>query len=277
MPQKSVLITGCSEGGIGAALALEFQRQGCQVFATARDVGKMGSLAKEGSGVRALALDVTSDASIAAAAAEVGRATGGSLDVLVNNAGVQHVMPFADSSVADLRRVVDTNVVGALAVTHALLPLLIAARGVVASVGSVNEVFHPPYQAAYNASKAAVHEMSNSLRVELKPFGVRFVTLMTGSVRTKLFDNAPTKLPEDSMYGAVRESVEGREFLKNAKWADPEDYAKHVVEQLLKKNPKRSVWAGGLATVAWVLSWLGWEGMLDPAMVKGNHLDKIQR
>ncbi|RYO89856.1 hypothetical protein DL764_008521 [Monosporascus ibericus] len=276
MAQKSVLITGCSEHGIGAALALEFQRQGYQVFATARDVGKMEALAKQ-SGVRTLALDVTSDASIAAAVAEVGKATGGSLDVLVNNAGVQHVMPFADSTVADLRRVVDANFVGALAVTHALLPLLIAARGVVASVGSVNEVFHPPYQVAYNASKAAVHEMSNSLRVELKPLGVRFVTLMTGSVRTKLFDNAPTKLPEDSMYGAVRESVEGRGFLKNAKWVEPEDYAKQVVAQLLKDNPKRSVWAGGLATVAWVLSWLGWEGMLDSTMVKGNHLDKIQR
>lgn len=157
MPPKTVLVTGCSEGGIGAALAAEFDRRGCRVFATARDVGRTEALAKAHPGIQTLALDVTSDASIAAAVAAVREATGtdeatggGSLDILVNNAGVNHVMPFADSTPADLRRVIETNVIGAFTVTHAFLPLLIEAGkkkgGVVASVGSVNEVFYPPYQ-----------------------------------------------------------------------------------------------------------------------------------
>ncbi|KAI1381997.1 putative short-chain dehydrogenase/reductase [Hypoxylon crocopeplum] len=273
MPPKSVLITGCSEGGIGAALAAEFQAQGCQVFATARDVGKMRSLSELG--VVTLALDVNSDTSIASAFAAVQKVTDGSLDILVNNAGVNHLMPFADAKVADFRRVLETNVVGVLAVTHAFLPLLIQGRGVVAVVGSVNEYFCPPYQAAYNASKAAVHAVARSLRVELAPLGVRFVTLVTGSVRSRLFDNAPTKVPEDSLYRPVAHKVENRDFLKDARWVEPEVYARQVVGELLRPKPKLNIWSGGLSTIAWFLSWLGWEGMLDSVMIKGSDLDKI--
>ncbi|KAI4868638.1 putative short-chain dehydrogenase/reductase [Hypoxylon rubiginosum] len=276
MPPKSVLITGCSEGGIGAALAAEFQSRGLKVFATARDVSKMRSLSELG--IETLALDVNSDASIASALATVQKATGGSLDYLVNNAGVNHVMPFADAKVDDFRRVIETNVVAVLAVTHAFLPLLARARGAVATVGSINEVFCPPYQVAYNASKAAVHAVARTLRVELAPLGVRFVTLMTGGVRTKLFDNAPpTKIPADSLYRPVAASVENREFLKGARWIEPEAFARQVVGDLLRPTPKRSIWSGGMSTVAWFLSWLGWEGMLDSTMIKESGLDKVHR
>lgn len=159
MSQKTVLITGCSDGGIGAALAAEFHRRGCRVFATARNVDKMQSL--RALGIEAVAMDVTSDASIAQAVAEVERATaGGSLDLLVNNAGVHHFMPFADSRPEDFRRVIDTNITAVFVVTHAFLPLLMRARGVVANIGSVQEVFCLPFQSAYNASKAAVHAVS---------------------------------------------------------------------------------------------------------------------
>ncbi|KAI1779537.1 putative short-chain dehydrogenase/reductase [Hypoxylon cercidicola] len=275
MAPKSVLITGCSEGGIGAALAAEFQSQGCQVFATARDVTKMQSLAKLG--VETLALDVTSDASIASTFATVQKATGGSLDYLINNAGVHHVMPFADAKVDDFRRVIETNVVGLLAVTHAFLPLLIRARGVVANVGSVTEVFYTPYQVAYNASKAAVHAVSRTLRVELAPLGVRVVTLVTGCVRTKLFDNAPSQVPEDSLYRAAAGNVEKREFLKEARWVEPDVFARQVAGDLLRPKPKLNIWRGGMSTVAWFLSWFGWEGMLDSAMMKECGLDKVHR
>ncbi|KAI6082324.1 putative short-chain dehydrogenase/reductase [Hypoxylon rubiginosum] len=273
MSPKTVLITGCSEGGIGAALVAEFQSRGCQVFATARDVSKMQSLANLG--IETLALDVNSDASIATAFTAVQKATGGSLDYLVNNAGVNHPMPFVDSRVDDMRRIIETNVVAVLAVTHAFLPLLIAARGCVATVGSVNEVYCPPYQVAYNASKAAVHAAMRTLRVELAPLGVRFVTLVTGSVRTRLFDNAPSKVPEGSLYGPVAASIETREFLKEARWMEADVFARKVVGDLLRPKPKLNIWRGGLATITWFLSWLGWEGMLDSALIKGMGLDKV--
>ncbi|KAI0890142.1 putative short-chain dehydrogenase/reductase [Annulohypoxylon maeteangense] len=275
MPPRSVLITGCSEGGIGAALAAEFQAQGCQVFATARTTDKMHALAKLG--IQTLELDVTSDASIAAAVSAVQEATDGSLDFLINNAGVNHVMPFTDSKVADLRRVIDTNVVAVLAVTHAFLPLLIKAKGTVATVGSINEVFNPPFQVAYNASKAAVHAIARTLRVELAPLGVRFVTLVTGGVSTRLFENSPTQLPEGSVYEPVRRTLEGREFLSGARFVEADVYAREVVGDLLRARPRLDVWRGGMVTVAWILSWFGWEGMLDSSMVKGFHLDQVGR
>ncbi|KAK9769596.1 hypothetical protein SCAR479_13715 [Seiridium cardinale] len=260
MPQKTVLITGCSEGGIGDALAAEFQLHGCRVFATARSASKMSKLAEKG--IEIFELDVNSDESIATAVTTVQKATGGSLDFLINNAGVNHVLPFTDMTVADVRTVLNTNIVAVFTITHAFLPLLIQGKGLVATIGSINEVFCPPFQSPYNASKAAVHAMGTTLRKELAPFGVRFVTLVTGAVRTKLFDNKPTVFPEDSRYKAIGKPIEEREFLKNAQWIDADVYAKQVVSDLLKPSPRDVIWRGGLATVAWVLTWLGWEGML---------------
>ncbi|KAH8674219.1 short-chain dehydrogenase/reductase [Xylariales sp. PMI_506] len=275
MPQKTVLITGCSEGGIGAALAEEFQLQGCKVFATARNVAKMSTLAEKG--IETLELDVNSDESIAAAVATVQQATGGSLDFLINNAGVNHPLPFTDMTIAEVRSVLNTNIVGVFTVTHALLPLLIQAKGLVATIGSVNEVFCPPFQSPYNASKAAVHAMGSTLRKELAPFGVRFVTVVTGAVRSKLFDNSPTVVPEDSLYRPIGKVVEEREFIRGAQWVDADEYARQVVGDLLRPKPRDVLWRGGLATVGWLFSWLGWEGMLDSSIIKSNKLDTLAR
>ncbi|KAI0430230.1 hypothetical protein F5Y09DRAFT_237298 [Xylaria sp. FL1042] len=318
MSQKTVLITGCSDGGIGAALAAEFQLRGLRVFATARDPAKMAGLAALG--IETLALDVASDASIEQAVAIVQEKLSNSnnntndngkdkdrsntsqgprkrLDFLINNAGVNHVMPFTDTKPSDLKRVFDTNVIGSLAVTQAFVPLLMHQRGgqedgggasppetkrdgkgkaIVVMLGSVNEVFSPPYQVAYNASKAAVHAAARTLRVELAPLGIQCVTLMTGSVRTKLFENAPTKVPEGSFYQPLASRIEGREFLKNAQWVDADDFARQVADDLLKPKPKLDIWRGGLARIASWLAWLGWEGMLDSAMIKENHLYEVQ-
>ncbi|RWA11295.1 hypothetical protein EKO27_g3815 [Xylaria grammica] len=303
MSPKTVLITGCSDGGIGAALAAEFQLRGLRVFATARDPAKMASIAALG--IETLALDVTSDASIEQAVATVReklnhssngasksttteQETGKRLDLLVNNAGMNHVMPLSDTKIADLRALFNTNVVGSLAVTQAFIPLLMHQRApnaesskdgktksTVAMLGSVNEVFSPPYQAAYNASKVAVHAVARTLRVELAPLGINCVTLMTGSVRTKLFENAPSKVPENSLYGALADRIENREFLKNAQWVEAEEFARQVVDDLLKPKPKLDIWRGGLARVASWLAVFGWEGMLDSAILKANHLDEI--
>ncbi|KAI1090669.1 putative short-chain dehydrogenase/reductase [Rostrohypoxylon terebratum] len=275
MPPKTVLITGCSDGGIGAALAAEFQAQGCQVFATARNVNKMESLSKLG--VHTLELDVNSDASIAAAVAIVKKETGGRLDILINNAGINYVMPFLDSKIEEHRRVIETNVIAVLAVTHAFLPLLIEAKGTVASVGSINEFFTPPFQVTYNASKAAIHAIARSLRAELAPLGVKFVTLITGAVTTKLFDNAPTELPEGSLYQPVKQKIEKREFLEGGRFIEAEKYAKQVVGDLLKPTPKLNIWRGGMVTVAWILSLFGWEGLLDASMIKEFELYKVHQ
>ncbi|KAI1819626.1 hypothetical protein F4861DRAFT_124915 [Xylaria intraflava] len=280
MPQKTALITGCSDGGIGAALAAEFQLRGLRVLATARDTSKMAALAARG--IETIALDVTSEASIAEAVAQAREKLNGRLDLLINNAGVHHILPLSDAKIADLRRVVDTNVVGSLAVTQAFIPLLLRrdsseGKSTIVMLGSINEVFTPPYQSAYNASKAAVHAVARTLRVELAPLGINCVTLMTGGVRTKLFENAPpSTLPADSLYAAVAGSIESREILRNAKWVDADEFARQVADELLRPRPRLDIWRGGLASVASWLAWLGWEGMLDSSVLKANHLDQVR-
>ncbi|KAI2633948.1 short-chain dehydrogenase/reductase [Xylaria nigripes] len=266
MPRKTVLITGCSDGGIGAALAAEFQLRGHHVFATARDPAKMAGLAALG--IETLALDVTSSTSIVHAVTCVRDSIPDRLDLLINNAGIHHIQPLSDATIADLQRVLDTNVIGSLAVTQAFIPLMMrdegrgVGRGVVVMLGSVNEVFAPPYQCAYTASKAAVHAIARTLRVELKPLGISCVTLMTGSVRSRLFENAPTTVPAQSLYGAVAREIEERDILKAAWWVEAEVFAREVVEELVRERPRLDIWRGGMAWVAYLLGWFGWEGML---------------
>ncbi|CAK7214793.1 NADPH-dependent 1-acyl dihydroxyacetone phosphate reductase [Sporothrix curviconia] len=274
--QKSVLITGCSLGGIGDALAREFHSRGLQVFATARSAAKMTELAALG--ITTLEMDVTDEASVQAAAERVRAATGSQLDILINNAGLSHVMPLADCALADVKRVLDTNIYGVFAVTHALLPLLIDARGVVATVSSVNTVFNPPYQAAYNASKAAVTSFGHTLRVELAPLGVRVVTIVTGAVATHLFDNASPRcsVPEDSVYAPLKERIEKYDFLDGVDWTSAQDYARQVASDLLRPAPKPVLWRAATSTMAWLLNTFGWTGMTDSEMSKRVGLDTLK-
>ncbi|KAI1078090.1 short-chain dehydrogenase/reductase [Whalleya microplaca] len=283
---KTVLITGCGPSGIGTALATEFHLRGHRVFGSGLSEPLLAHL--RDLGIDTLVLDVTSSSSIEAAVTHVAKATGGKLDILINNAGLVHIMPFADTDVEAARKVLEVNVLGVFAVTKAFLPLLIAAahtRGglgpngdsLVANIGSINEVFRPSFFGIYNASKAAIETLGGTIRTELAPLGVRVVTVKTGCVRTDLFDNTPTtKLPEDSLYQPVKEWIEGRKMLDNGKFIAAEDYAKKVVSELLRPSVKHIIWQGGLATIAWILSWFGWEGILDSTHVKVNQLDKIR-
>ncbi|KAK8066678.1 short-chain dehydrogenase/reductase [Apiospora hydei] len=265
MSHKTVLITGCGPHGIGAALASEFHTRGHRVIASGLSESLLAPL--RDLGLETLVMDVTSDAAIREAVSHVSKLTGGRLDILINNAGLLHIMPFADTDPADARRVFDVNVLGNIAVTHAFLPLLIdsssssSERGgdsVVANLGSINTILHPPFVSVYNAAKAAVEVLSSSMRAELAPLGVRVVLLKTGCVRTDLFTNAtPLPLPADSWYGSLRSFLEKRE-LAQAPFAymEPEVYARGVVTELLRPTVKAVVWRGAMTFGVWVLSWL---------------------
>lgn len=144
MPQQSVLITGCSDDGIGYGLALTFQQRGYLVFATTRDTKKMSKL--EGlPNVVLLALDVTQTDQIAAAAKAVSEKTGGTLDYLINNAGRNHFMPILDEDLNKTRAIYETNVWGPVAVTQAFAPLLIKAKGQVVFITSIAGYLNGPW------------------------------------------------------------------------------------------------------------------------------------
>lgn len=271
MPPKTVLITGCGPGGIGSALATEFHLRGHRVIASGLSEALLAHLRDRD--IETVVLDVTSQDPIESAATHVSKLTGGTLDILINNAGVLHVMPFADTDVAAARKLFDVNVMGVFAVTKAFLPLLLAGAAasrksgagdaLVANICSVNSEIRPPFFGIYNASKAAVEVLGASIRPELAPLGIRVVTVKTGSIKSELFSNAPaTKLPDDSLYRPVKEFIEGRRMLEKAPYTEPAAYAKKVVDELLRPSVKYVIWQGGLTTFAWILSWFGWEGMM---------------
>jgi 1-acylglycerone phosphate reductase len=140
MALDSVFITGCSAGGIGSAIAIEFQKQGLHVFATARDVKKLGHL-KELANVTLLQMDVTMKQSVDAAVDAVRKSEkgGGKLKYLVNNAGLGITTPLihADSEPgSDAREVWEVNYWGVLRVTKAFSELLIQEKGCVVNIGS---------------------------------------------------------------------------------------------------------------------------------------------
>ena len=204
--QKTILITGCSSG-IGAALAREFGKRGHRVYATARRAEALAAL--EAEGIRGLALDVNDDSSIARAFDIVSREAG-HLDLLVNNAGFSQVGAVVDLTREDLRRQYETNVIAPMAVTGQAVPLLRAAvakngSAVVANVGSIVGLFTTPFAAAYCSSKAAVHSLTDALRMELAPFGIHVVSIQPGGVRSSFGEHAEAavRLPENSLYKPV--------------------------------------------------------------------------
>ncbi|MGY4531022.1 NAD(P)-dependent dehydrogenase (short-subunit alcohol dehydrogenase family) [Pseudomonas sp. TE3786] len=207
---KTVLITGCSSG-IGRALAEAFQAAGYRVWASARQAADLAALSA--AGFNAVALDVNDSVAVAQLAERLSAEIGG-LDVLINNAGYGAMGPLLDGGREALQRQFDTNVFALLDVTHALFPLLRRNRGVVVNIGSVSGVLVTPFAAAYCASKAAVHALSNGLRMELAPFGVRVVEVQPGAIASSFGANATREaeqlIAEDSPWWPIREGIRAR-------------------------------------------------------------------
>ncbi|KAJ2760749.1 hypothetical protein H4S06_001570 [Coemansia sp. BCRC 34490] len=265
--QKIVLITGCSEGGIGHHLALEFATtHGCRVYATARNTSKIpaGLQRKEADGrlaVTALELDVTSQESIDAAMAFISEDTGGrSIDILVNNAGQICVSPAVEVDVAQAMRVFDTNVLGVTRMCKAVAPQMMdARRGTIVNVGSVSGYATTPWVGYYAASKAALHMLTDSLRMELSMFDVSVVLLAPGGVRSNLHANGAAVLGDGTRYALARDQVDKRAEFSQIGNATPAPlFARVVVPQILRQRPPAYITYGNHSTAMWVLYYLPW-------------------
>jgi NAD(P)-dependent dehydrogenase (short-subunit alcohol dehydrogenase family) len=172
---SSVLVTGASSG-IGAAVAKRMARRGWIVHAGVRHAGDAPE------GTRELLLDVTEPEAIRAAGEAVDR-----LDGLVNNAGIAIAAPLEDLPLDELRRQLEVNVVGQLAVTKALLPALRAARGRIVIVGSIAGRSALPFLGAYAISKFSLEAMADSLRVELQPDGIEVSLVEPATIATPMW------------------------------------------------------------------------------------------
>ena len=178
----TVLITGASSG-IGKAAARFFQSKGWNVIATMRSPDAEADL-KNLDRVLVTRLDVTDPASIDAAVSE-GIAKFGRIDVLVNNAGYGAYGPLEVFSMEKIRRQFDTNVIGLLAVTTALLPHFRAQRsGTIVNISSIGGKITFPLGTLYHGTKFAVEGLSESLHYELEPIGVKMKIVQPGAIKT---------------------------------------------------------------------------------------------
>ena len=271
----SVLISGCSDGGMGAELAKEFHKAGFYVYATARTPSKMANLTALG--IETLLLDIQSESSIQECVRKVSQ-----IDILINNAGMQYAMPVSDISLSEAKSLFDTNVWGHIALTQQCIPhLRRSSRPMIVNHTSVGATMAMPFLSVYNASKAALSMFSDSMRLELQPFGITVVNLKTAAVRTNIINKLQAKEPElpvGSIYAPVRDVV--LRSLRGDAMQDggmsPERWAKDVVADLLKARPPPNIWRGESAWLVWVLGLLPF-GMLDRMVKDMSGLNKVQK
>ena len=207
---KVALVTGASSG-IGEATAVALAAEGAAVVLAARRVDRLEALKARlesvGAQVVVVELDVTDEAACQAAVDRCVRELGG-LDIVVNNAGVMLLGPIEGADTEDWRRMLETNVLGLMYVTHAALPHLLArGGGDVVQVSSVSGRVARAGSGVYNASKFAVGAFSESLRQEVTSRGVRVTLVEPGAVATELqshITHADTKAGVEKWIAGMR-------------------------------------------------------------------------
>lgn len=254
--QTVVLITGCSTG-IGRALATEFSGRGHQVMATARRPESLVDL--EAENVLPVALDVTSETSIESAVTAC-LEWAGRIDILVNNAGFALIGPVAEVSLDDLRVQFETNVVGLVATSQAVIPHMVACgSGRIVNIGSVSGITATPFGGAYSGTKAAVHLISDALRMELAPFGVEVITVQPGAIESDFGRRASTgveRYREGSLYSSIADSIGRRAMVSQSGCMPTLDFARLVVTAVTASNPPPLIRAGKHSALLPLLSHL---------------------
>jgi NAD(P)-dependent dehydrogenase (short-subunit alcohol dehydrogenase family) len=184
--QKTAFLTGGSSG-IGRAAALALLKKGYRVIGTSRHA-KPDEMRD---GIRLIACDVTDDASVEQAVA-LAHADLGHIDLLINNAGYALSGAAEESSTEQVRALFDTNFLGVVRVTNAVLPIMRAqGHGRILNIGSVVGLIPGPFGAYYTASKHAIEGYSESLDHEVRPFGIRVAVIEPWATRTSIETNSP--------------------------------------------------------------------------------------
>ncbi|KAF2263179.1 NAD(P)-binding protein [Lojkania enalia] len=255
--KKYALITGCTPGGIGHFLALEFAKKGFHVFATVRDPAKYTS---PNDNITYVSLELTSPESIQSLYDRVAKMTSGRLDILYNNAGRNYTVPALDFELAELHELFTANLFSVMQMCKVFVPLLIPTKGTIVQTGSLAAILPYVWGSPYNASKAALHAYSNTLRVELAPLGVRVVTVITGGVKSNIARVHRT-LPPDSYMLPLAAEYENRLTHSQQLGCDTQDYARRCVNAVLRGDGwfgrQRWVWEGKMSWIVWFAwTWL---------------------
>ncbi|MHC6224106.1 SDR family oxidoreductase [Pseudomonas sp. X10] len=264
----TVLITGCSSG-IGRALADAFRDAGHDVWATARKAEDVEQLTAAGFNARPL--DVNDAQALQHLAEELEERHGG-LDILINNAGYGAMGPLLDGGVDAMRQQFETNVFAPVGVTRALFPLLRRTRGLVVNIGSVSGVLVTPFAGAYCASKAAVHALSDALRLELAPFGIRVMEVQPGAIASQFANNAQRQaeqvLAADSAWWPLREHIQARARASQDKPTPAAVFAQGLLAATRKTPPPALVRLGNGSTALPLMARLLPQRLLDKVLSK---------
>lgn len=236
---RAVVITGASSG-IGAACALRLARGGFRVYAGVRKAEDAPE------GTTPLVFDVRDGDALAAAAERV-RADGGGLWGLVNNAGITVPAPLEFLPLDELREQLDVNVIAQLGVTQVFLPLLRSGRGRVVNMGSISGRSALPFLGAYAASKFALEALTDSLRIEVAPFGMHVAIVEPGTIATPIWrkggeraDAIAARMPVEvgELYGERIAAFRRAAAARGARGASPDDVARAVEHALTAERPR---------------------------------------
>lgn len=232
MSKPIALVTGCSSG-IGKALALQLQADGYQTIATARRIESLQDLAEQGCDTQAL--DVNDAAQIKAIAAHV-TTIYGRLDVLINNAGYAVMGAVIDTSLGQWQAQFDTNVFAPVVLANACLDSLTAAQGTIINIGSVSGVTSTPFSGPYCASKAALHALSDSMRMELAPFNVDVIIVQPGAIESEFGNNASKAIDASAhiseRYAPLVKHIEARAHASQVGATSAAEFAKILVDKI---------------------------------------------
>jgi NAD(P)-dependent dehydrogenase (short-subunit alcohol dehydrogenase family) len=245
---RAVLVTGASTG-IGRATALRLDLRGWRVFAGVRREADAESLREEGSERLApLTLDVTDATQIAAAAERIGAEVGeAGLDGLVNNAGIGIMGPLETIPIDDFRRQIEVNLTGQVAVTQAVLPPIRRAGGRVVFVSSAGGRMALPFGGPYHAAKFGLEAVADSLRQELRPWGLEVAVIEPGSIDTPIWERAVSTYEEmaaraparqQELYGRRLSALQEGARRTAARGIPPEKAARAIERALTARRPR---------------------------------------
>jgi NAD(P)-dependent dehydrogenase (short-subunit alcohol dehydrogenase family) len=262
------LITGCSSG-IGRALADAFKTAGYTVWASARKAEDVAVL--QAAGFTAVQLDVNDGAALEQLSEQINQQHGG-LDVLINNAGYGAMGPLLDGGVPAMQRQFETNVFAIVGVTRALFPVLRRAKGLVVNIGSVSGVLVTPFAGAYCASKAAVHALSDALRMELAPFGVRVMEVQPGAIASSFAKNAGAEaeqlISEQSPWFPLREGIRARAKASQDNPTPASEFAAGLLKAAQHSKTPRLIRLGNGSRALPLLAGLLPKGLLESGLMK---------
>ncbi|KAH8887874.1 putative short-chain dehydrogenase/reductase [Thozetella sp. PMI_491] len=256
MAAKSVVITGCSEGGLGGGLAAEFQKRNYTVFATARNTKKISASLIELPNVHVVQLDVTSPESIQEAVKFIQGTLGEKgLDVLVNNSGLGTTAPVFDIDIDEAKALFEVNFWGVLRTTQAFQHLLVRGQGTILNVSSIAGEAPDPFTSIYCASKAALTIASETWRMELRALDVKVITLIVGVVKSKWFEKMePLTLSEGSYFMPIYKIInDKKQGANNVEGTETDEFARRVVNDVIA-GKTGLLWRGKLSSTIWVLT-----------------------